>query len=137
MRFTPLAPHTADTRCGEQYVRRHLASDVRLHCTPLTPIGHKSSKTGHNDDIAPGGAPLKQKGSARIADENKVRSFNEDMGEVLDRLREAEDLLAYFLNDPPETPLPAWAPKLLEQWIVAISGVREDIETRLGLPEDE
>jgi len=72
-----------------------------------------------------------------MADENKVRTFNEDMGEVLDRLREAEDLLAYFLNDPQETPLPAWAPKLLEGWVVAVSGVREDIETRLGLPEEE
>lgn len=78
-----------------------------------------------------------QKGSAKMADENKVRTFNEDMGEVLDRLREAEELMGYFLNDPPETPLPAWAPKLVEQWIVAISGVREDIETRLGLPEGE
>jgi hypothetical protein len=78
-----------------------------------------------------------QKGSVRMADENKVRAFNEDMGEVLSRLREAEELMAYFLTDPPETPLPAWAPKLVEQWIVAISGVREDIETRLGLPEGE
>jgi hypothetical protein len=72
-----------------------------------------------------------------MADENKVRSFNEDMGEVLERLRAAEDLLGDFLNDPPETPLPAWAPKLVEQWLVAISGVREDMETRLGLPEAE
>jgi hypothetical protein len=59
------------------------------------------------------------------------------MGEVLERLRSAEELLGYFLSDPPETPLPAWAPKLLGEWIVAISGVREDIETRLGLPEGE
>ena len=78
-----------------------------------------------------------QKGSARMADENKVRAFNEDMGEVLDRLREAEELMGYFLNSPPETPLPAWAPKLLEGWVVAVSGVREDIETRLGLPDGE
>jgi hypothetical protein len=72
-----------------------------------------------------------------MADESKVRTFNEDMGEVLERLRSAEELLGYFLSSPPETPLPAWAPKLVEQWIVAISGVREDIETRLGLPEGE
>ena len=87
--------------------------------------------------IAPHSATQKQKGSVRMADENKVRTFNEDMGEVLERLRSAEELLGYFLNDPPETPLPAWAPKLVEQWIVAISGVRQDMETRLGLPEDE
>ena len=85
----------------------------------------------------PYGVALKQKGNARMADENKVRTFNEDMGEVLDRLREAEELMGYFLNSPPETPLPAWAPTLVEQWIVAISGVREDIETHLGLPEAE
>ena len=83
------------------------------------------------------GVALKQKGSALMADEKQVRAFNEDMGEVLDRLREAEELMGYFLNNPPETPLPAWAPKLVEQWVVAISGVREDIETRLGLPEGE
>ena len=87
--------------------------------------------------MAPCGAALKQKGSVRMTDENKVRAFNEDMGEVLERLRSAEELMGYFLTDPPETPLPAWAPKLVEQWIVAISGVREDIETRLGLPEGE
>jgi hypothetical protein len=78
-----------------------------------------------------------QKGSVRMADENKVRTFNEDMGEVLFRLREVEELMGSLLNEPPETPLPSWAPKLVEQWIVAVSGVREDMETRLGLPESE
>jgi hypothetical protein len=72
-----------------------------------------------------------------MTDEKKVRAFNEDMGEVLARLGEAEELMGSFLNDPPQTPLPSWAPKLLEEWIVAISGVREDIETRLGLPGGE
>jgi hypothetical protein len=64
--------------------------------------------------IAPHSATLKQKGSVRKADDNKVRTFNEDMGEVLDRLREAEELMGRFLSSPPEAPLPAWAPQLVE-----------------------
>jgi hypothetical protein len=72
-----------------------------------------------------------------MSDEEQVRAFNKDMSGVLDHLREAEGFMAWRLKYQEPPPLPSWAPKMLEEWIVAISGIREDIETRLGLPEGE